>query len=140
MDMKMPLAFISFDFKLSEDERVRFLNEIASCSQAFTVEHWSEERHAPKADWAKNVHSKIGRSDFVIVLVEKGMDLSGVTDELAEARKCNVPFFGVYTGKAKAGADLPEGLPANRTIPWDWGRIGAAVAQVSKEGKHHVFR
>jgi hypothetical protein len=138
--MKPPLAFISYDFKLSEDERVRFVDEIGSCSQAFSVEDWSADRRAPRADWDKIVHSRIGRSDFVIVLVAKGMDIAPVAAELAEARRCNVPIFGVYVGATKAGAELPEGLGANRTIPWDWNRIAAAIGQVSREGKHHVFK
>jgi hypothetical protein len=137
---KPPLAFISYDFKVSEDERVRFVNEVISSGHAFTVEDWSMERRAPREDWDKAVHGKIGRSDFVIVLVDEGMDTAPVAAELAEARRCNVPFFGVYVGKAKAGAGLPEGLGANRTIAWDWGRIAAAIGQVTREGKHHVFR
>ena len=138
--MKRPLAFISYDFKISEDERARFVNELSSSSQTFTVEDWSAERRAPREDWDKAVHSKIGRSDFVIVLIAEGMDTEPVAIELAEARRCNVPFFGVYVGVAKAGANLPEALGANRTIPWDWDRIAAAVGQVTREGKHHVFK
>ena len=138
--MKPRLAFISYDYRLSEDERARFMSEIDSCSQAFAVEDWSAERGAPRDDWDKLVHSRIGRCDFVIVLVAKGMDTAPVAAELAEARRCNVPFFGVYAGKAKAGIELPEGLSAKRTIPWDWQRIASAIAQVTKEGKHHVFR
>jgi hypothetical protein len=139
-NLKPPLAFISYDFKISEDERVRFVSELGSSSHPFSVEDWSMERRAPREDWSKAVHSKIVRSDFVIVLIAEGMDTEPVAIELAEARRCNVPFFGVYVGKAKAGAQLPEGLGANRTIPWDWARIAAAVGQVSREGKHHVFR
>jgi hypothetical protein len=138
--MKTPLAFISYDFKLSEPDRERFVNELSTCSQPFTVDDWSAETRTPREDWNKLVHSKIGRSDFVVVLVAKGMDMAAVGAELAEARRCNVPFFGVYVGGAKPGAPLPEGLGANRTIPWDWDRIAAAVGQVTKEGKHHVFR
>jgi hypothetical protein len=137
---KPPLAFISYDFKTSEDERVRFVNELSSSSHTFTVEDWSMERRAPREDWDKAVHGKIGRSDFVIVLIAEGMDTAPVAAELAEARHCNVPFFGVYVGNAKAGADLPVGLGANRTIAWDWGRIATAVGQVTREGKHHVFK
>ena len=138
--MEPTLAFISYDFNLSEEDRARFVDEIGTCSHAFRVEDWSSERRFPRADWVKTVHSKIGRCDFMIVLVAKGMNLEAVADEIAEARRCNVPFFGVYVGKAKPGIALPEGLGANRTIPYDWDRIAAAVAQVSHEGKHHVFR
>ena len=138
--MKTPLAFLSYDFKLSEDERARFVNEITTSSKAFAVDDWSSERKAPREDWDKLVHSKIGRADFVIVLVAEGMDLGPVAIELQEARRCNVPFFGVYVGGAKAGTTLPEGLGANRTIPWDWDRIATAIEQVTREGKHHVFR
>jgi hypothetical protein len=140
VDTKHPLAFISYDFKLSESERVRFINEIGACSQPFKVDDWSAERRSPREDWDKLVHSKIGRCDFVIVLVAEGMDVAPIMAELAEAKRCNVPFFGVYVGGAKPGSALPDGLGANRTIPWDWDRIAAAIGQVTKEGKHHVFR
>lgn len=137
---KTPVAFLSFDFKLSEDERVRFLSESTSCAAPFTVDDWSAARKGSREEWGKHVHSKIGRADFMIVLVAKGMDLEQIGAEIVEARHCNVPFFGVYAGGAKAGTALPEGLGANRTIPWDWDRIAAAIGQVTREGKHHVFR
>ena len=138
--MKPPLAFLSYDFKLSESDRLRFFGEIDSCSQPFKVDDWSAERRSPREDWDKLVHSKIGRCDFVIVLVAENMECAPIAAEIAEARRCNVPFFGVYAGNAKPGASLPEGLGANRTIPWDWDRIAAAIGQVNREGKHHVFR
>ncbi len=137
--MTTPLAFISYDFKLNDADRVRFISEIGSCSQPFAVDDWSAERKSPRADWDKVVHSRIGRCDFVIVLVGDGMDAAPVAEELLEAKRCNVPFFGVYVGDAKTGTALPAGLGANRTIAWDWDRIAAAIGQVSKEGKHHVF-
>lgn len=135
-----PLAFVSYDIKLSEDDRVRFVNEMDLCPSTFRVDDWSAERKASREDWANHVHSKIGRTDFMIVLVADGMDLEKASVEIAEARRCNVPFFGVYVGGAKEGVPLPEGLGRKRTIPWDWDRIGAAVRQVNTEGKHHIFR
>lgn len=137
--MKTPLAFISFDFKVNAVDRARFLAESGECSQPFGVEDWSAERKSPRAEWDKLVHGKIGRCDFMIVLVSEDMDTAPVAEEILEARRCNVPFFGVYVGAAKPGTALPAGLGANRTIPWDWTRIAAAVEQVSKEGKHHLF-
>ena len=137
--MNRPLAFISYDFKLSDDERVRFIDEIGSCSQPFRVDDWSAVRRSPREDWNKLVHAKIGRCDCMIVLVAKGMDGAAIAEEIAEARRCNVPFFGVYVDKSKAQVELPAGLQANRAVPWDWDRIAAAIQQVMKEGKHHVF-
>ena len=137
--MTPPLAFISYDFKLSEDERLRFISEIGSCSLPFNVDDWSAERRSPREEWDKVVHGKIGRCDFMIVLVARGMNTTPVGEEIVEAKRCNVPFFGVYAAGAKPGTELPAGLPANRVTAWDWDRIAAAITQVNKEGKHHVF-
>lgn len=137
---KTPLAFISFDYNLNESDRARFVQEKGSSSRPFNVEHWSAAPKSPRGDWDKMVHSRITRCDFMIVLVSEGMDRAAVAAEISEAKRCNVPFFGVYIGGAQAGSELPEGLGANRTIPLDWNRIADAIAQVSGEGKHHVFR
>ena len=137
--MRPLLGFISYDFKLNDDERARFIDEIGSCSLEFAVDDWSAERKAPRADWDKVVHARIGRCDFMIVLVGEGMDVAPIAEEIMEAKRCNVPFFGVYVGDTTAGRELPAGLGANRTIPWEWDRIALAIGQVTKEGKHHVF-
>jgi hypothetical protein len=79
------------------------------------------------------VHSRIGRCDFMVVLVAHGMNRTQVAAEILEAKRCNVPFFGVYVSGAQAGSPLPDGLGANRTIPWDWDRIAAAISQVTRE-------
>jgi hypothetical protein len=137
--MKPPLAFISYDFKLGEDARSRFIDEIASCPEPFNVDNWSVERGSPREDWDKLVHSRIGRCDFMIVLVTRGMDPAAVGGEILEAKRCNVPFFGVYLDKTRTRVQLPDGLAANRVIAYDWDRIAAAIRQLMKEGKHHVF-
>jgi hypothetical protein len=138
--MKAPLAFVSFDYKLNEAERARFVEEKDACSQAFNVEHWSTAPRTPRDDWDKMVHSRIGRCEFVVVLVTEEMDRTQVEDEILEAKGCNVPFFGVYVGDALGGSSLPNGLGPNRMVPWDWNRIALAIRQVTREGKHHVFR
>lgn len=138
--MKQRVAFISYDVKLSESERVRFCNELGSCSQPFRIDDWSTEPRSPREDWEKQVHGQIGRCDFMIVLVAEGMNLAPISAQIAEARRCNVPFFGVYVDGTNAGVPLPERLGANRTISWDWAKISAAVDQVSREGKHHTFK
>ena len=137
--MPSPLAFISYDFKLSNNERQSLIAGIGSCSEPFDVDDWSAQRKAPREDWDKLVHGKIWRSDFLIVLVATDMDREAVELEILEAKRCNVPFFGIYVGDAKSGTALPSGLPANRVIPNDWDRIALAVRQVAKEGKHHTF-
>jgi hypothetical protein len=139
MNMNPPLAFVSYDIESSVDDLDRFIGEIGSCSRTFNVDDWSVERMSPREEWDKIVRSKIGRCDFLIVLVAAGMKTAPVEHEIVLAKRSNVPFFGIYVGDAKPGVELPPGLPANRTIPCDWGRIAAAINQVTKEGKHHEF-
>ena len=138
--IKTPLAFISFDHKLNEADRARFVEEKDACREAFNVEHWSTAPRTPRDDWEKMVHSRIGRCEFMVVLVAEGMDRTQVEYEILEAKRCNVPFFGIYVDGLLTGSLLPDGLGAKRTAPWDWDRIAAAISQVTKEGKHHVFR
>ena len=138
MNEKPPLAFISYDFNLNEADRIRFVEESAACSQPFKVEDWSAAPRYPLDDWKKTVHSRIIRCNLMVVLLSEGMAMSQVSTEIVEATRCNVPFFGVYTGTAPPA--LPDGLGANRTIPWDWARIASAVGQLSTEGKNHIFR
>jgi hypothetical protein len=137
--MNPPLAFISYDSNLSEAERVRFVDEAGSCSEKFIVDAWSMKRTSVREEWDKVIRGKIGRCDFMIVLVANNMDRRAIEDEIVQAKRSNVPFFGVLVGDADATTELPEGLPTNRTITCDWERIASAVSQVSKEGKHHVF-
>ena len=137
---RKPLAFVSYDYKHNESEKDRFLAEKASCSEPFEVEDWSAASRSPRSDWEKMVHARISRCDFMIVLIDAGMDMKLVEEEIVEAKRANVPFFGVYVGEAPAATELPADLGANRTIPWDWERIASAVRQVGGEGKHHIFR
>jgi hypothetical protein len=134
------LAFIAFDHRQNQGDRVRFIEEKHACREAFDVEHWSALPRTPRDDWDKMVHSYIGRCAFMVVLVAEGMDLTQVENEILEAKRCNVPFFGVYVEGTSNGSPLPNGLAANRMASWDWDRIAAAIDQVTKEGKHHVFR
>ena len=137
--MSAPLAFISYDYSQNEADRVRFVTEAATCSQPFKVEHWSVKGMAPREDWQKMVHHRIGRCDVLIVLVGSEMDEAQIAGEIQEARKCNVPFLGVYVDGVEPRSELPAGLTANHTIPWDWKRIASAIRQIGNEGKHHVF-
>ena len=138
--MNTPLAFISFDIDHNQLAKTQFVAEAGCCSTTFSVDDWSAEDKSPRSDWEKFVDGKIGRCDFMIVLVGAHMDEAPrVEREIEFARQRNVPYFGVYVGGAGAECSLPAGLPANRTIPCDWNRIGSAVDQLMKEGKNHIF-
>ena len=138
--MTAPLAFISFDIDHNEPEKAQFLEEKDRSPTSFSVEDWSAKDQVPRSEWEKYVTGKIGRCDFMIVLVGKQVDAAPrVEREIEFAKKRNVPFFGVYVDGAVEGTPLPSGLPANRTIPCDWHRIGAAIDQLMGEGKNHVF-
>lgn len=52
------------------------------------------------------------------------------------AKEKDVPVFGVYVDGAGTASVLPVGLPRNRTIPWTWPGVGAAVKQMMGEGKN----
>lgn len=52
------------------------------------------------------------------------------------AKEQNVPLFGVYLDGAGPHSALPTGLQRNRTVPWDWDKIAAAVRHMMTEGKN----
>ena len=74
---------------------------------------------------------------MLIVLVGKTMaSASGVAKEIKIAKDQDVPIFGIYVAGAGTSSNLPDGLPSNRTIKWNWDDIAAAVKQMMGEGKN----
>jgi hypothetical protein len=134
------IAFLSFAVEHDEAARAQFVAELKSCITPLSVDDWSRPAQSPRSDWQKLVQDQLGRSAIMIILVSKETaTAANVTNEIALAKTRNVPFFGIYIDGADANTDLPAGLPRNRTIPWDWTRVSAAIAQLRREGKHHVF-
>ena len=135
------LAFVSFDLGHDEPAFGKFIEGSSGCTTALQVEHWSLKPPAGGPEWHKLRRDRISRSDLMIVLV--GNDTAtadNVLEEIHLAKLSNVPFFGIYLEQAVPASPLPSGLPGNRTMPWDWLRIPAALDQLMKEGKHHKFR
>jgi hypothetical protein len=134
-----PAVYISFDLEHDEAACLRFAEELTLCPVPFSIEG-STPGEQPTNGRASIVQERIGRSAMTIFLIGKQTHTSTqVREELLLTRAANVPFFGVYIATGKPG-QLPDGLPANRTIPWDWERIGSAISQLMNEGKHHVFK
>lgn len=137
--MPKPLVFLCFDVAHDEAARGRFVSELAEGSRSFSIDHWSKAAQSPRIDWDNLTRTNISRCDVMIVLVG-GLTsaASDVGQELAFAKRANVPFFGVYAGEADATpGGLPDGLSANRTTKWDWAQIDSAVKQLMAEGKHY---
>ena len=138
--MASPSVFLSFDLANNEADRGEFVRQIEGGSVACTVAYWSDNR-SPDSESDKLARDKVGRCTLLIVLVDKRTaHAANVEKEIGFARQMNVPFFGVYVAASEDTIDLPAGLPGNRTIPYDWARIAAAVTQLMGEGKNHVFR
>jgi len=138
--MAKPLGFLSFDVAHDEAMRSLFIEQAPTSPTPFSVDHWSMKAMRPRDDWDKTVQGNIGRCDFLIVLVGADTQTAEeVAREIQFAKRTNVPFFGVRASGSDESIALPPGLPSNRTIPWDWKRIAAAVTQLQAEGKHHVF-
>jgi MTH538 TIR-like domain (DUF1863) len=136
--MADPRAFISFDFDHDSDCRVMFAGQAKKDSPTpFTVADWSSKEELAQSKWEALIKEKIGKCNMVIVLVGRYMgSATGVVKELAMAKEIDVPVFGVYVDNATSTSTLPTGLQRNRTIPWTWPRIAAAIAQMMTEGKN----
>lgn len=135
--MANPRAFISFDFDNNENSRMLFVGQIANSRTPFDVEDWSSKSVLPQATWEERINTKINRTHMCIVLVGKSMGTAtGVVKEIAMAKACNVPVFGIYVDGANTLSTLPTGLARNRVIAWKWDDIASAVDQMMTEGKN----
>jgi hypothetical protein len=135
--MPEPRAFISFDFDHNGDERTLFTGQIKNSRTPFFVQDWSSKTTLPQSTWEDQIKEKMNKTNMCIVLVGKSMSTAtGVDKEIAMAKACNVPIFGVYVDGAGSMSTLPSGLARNRVISWDWAKIAAAVEQMMGEGKN----
>ena len=136
--MADPRAFISFDFDHDDDHRILFAGQGKKDSPTpFYVQDWSSKSALPQAQWEKQIADRIGVCDLMVVLVGQHMaTATGVARETQFADVQDVPFFGVYVNGGGALSTLPPGLARNRTIPWEWAKIAAAIKQMLTEGKH----
>lgn len=135
--MANPRAFISFDFDNNSGEKLYFVGQSVNSRTPFNIEDWSSKNHLPQNEWEKLLKSKINKCNILIVLVGlKSYTATGVMKEIEFAKSLNVPYFGIYVGKADVNTPLPTGLARNRTIVWTWSGIANAIDQMMKEGKN----
>jgi hypothetical protein len=135
--MSYPRAFISFDFDHNETEKNLFVGQSKNSKTPFDIEDWSSKSSLPQRQWENLIKDKINKCNMLIVLVGRTMaSATGVAKEIEFAKELNVPIFGVYIDGANASSTLPNGLSRNRTIPWEWDEIAAAIDQMMTEGKN----
>lgn len=135
--MAEPRAFISFDVDNNSNEKMLFAGQAWHSNTPFSHEDWSAKEPMAQSQWENLVKAKINKTHLMIVLVGKHMSTAtGVAKEIAMAKAQDVPYFGVYVGGADANSTLPIGLARNRTIPWTWDGVAAAVTQMMGEGKN----
>lgn len=135
--MADPRAFISFDFDHNSTEKMLFAGQAKNSRTPFSIQDWSSKSSLPQAQWEALIKDKINKCNMLIILVGKNMaSATGVAKEIKMAKDQNVPVFGVYVGGADSSSNLPDGLPRNRTIAWDWEKIASAIDQVMGEGKN----
>jgi hypothetical protein len=135
--MADPRAFISFDFDHDETSKMLFVGQAKNSKTPFCIEDWSSKTALAQSDWEEKISQKIACCNLMIVLVGRTMaSATGVAKEIAMAKGCDVPLFGVYVDGAGTGHNLPTGLPRNRTIAWGWDGIASAITQMMGEGKN----
>lgn len=135
--MADPRAFISFDFDHNETEKTLFVGQSKNSKTPFSIQDWSAKLAMAQSEWEAIVKDKINKCNMLIVLVGKTMaSATGVAKEIKMAKDQSVPVFGVYVDGANSSSNLPDGLPRNRTISWNWEDIASAVDQMMGEGKN----
>jgi hypothetical protein len=140
-NMSDPIAFICFNPELHQAHFDQFLEEMRLSPVAFTVDESSMARRFPSEDWHKLVRGKIARCNLMIVIIGRDPGPQDfIANEIRVAKAANVPFFGVLAPDVDSSSSLPDALPPNRTIPWEWARIGSGVEQLMSEGKNHKFK
>jgi len=133
--MTIPRGFLSFDFDHDAAHKALFAGQAKTSSPTpFRIQDWSSKAVLPQRQWEAAVQGKMARTDMCIVLVGTHMaSASGVTKEIAMARRMDIPVFGVYVNGAGTRSSLPGGLRRNRVIAWRWAAIATAVDQMMKE-------
>jgi hypothetical protein len=133
-----PRVFVSFDFDNNESSRNLFCGQGKKDSPTpFVVQDWSSKKVLQQLNWKELIGAKINRTNMVIVLVGRSMgSATGVVAEIAMAKECNVPIFGVYVDGATASSTLPTGLARGRAVAWTWANVGAGIDQCMTEGKN----
>jgi hypothetical protein len=136
--MAEPRAFVSFDFDHNEVQKILFCGQGKKASPTpFTVHDWSSKAALAESKWEELIAAKIRATNLMVVLVGKSMaSASGVDKEIAMAKSCNVPVFGVYVDGAGSNSTLPVGLARNRTLAWTWPNVAAGIDQCMTEGKN----
>jgi hypothetical protein len=136
--MAEPRAFLSFDADHNQQQKTLFAGQChAKSPTPFTVQDWSSKAPLPQAEWERLINAKINQTNMLIVLVGRTMaSATGAHKEISMAHSQNVPVFGVYVDGANASSTLPPGLQRNRTMDWNWDKVGAAVRQMMGEGKN----
>ena len=135
--MADPRAFISFDFDHNLNDKNLFAGQAKHSKTPFNIEDWSSKTALPQNEWERQIEEKINKCNMLIVLVGRSMSTAtGVTKEIAFAKKNNVPVFGVYVDGANSSSTLPSGLTTGRVIPWQWDSIAKAISQMMTEGKN----
>lgn len=136
--MAEPRAFVSFDFDHNGVQKILFCGQGKKDSPTpFTVHDWSSKSALAEAEWEKIIATKVKATNLMIVLVGKSMaTATGVAKEIAMAKACNVPLFGVYVDGANTLSTLPAGLARNRTVAWTWPNVAAGIDQCMTEGKN----
>jgi hypothetical protein len=136
--MANPRAFVSFDFDHNESSRNLFCGQGKEDSPTpFTVSDWSSKTILQQSQWKTLIRDKINRTNLLVVLVGKSMSTAtGVAAEIAMAKECDVPFFGVYVDAADSSSTLPVGLARSRTFKWTWPNVAAGIDLCMTEGKN----
>jgi hypothetical protein len=133
-----PRAFISFDYDHDEKSRRYFVGQGKENSPTpFVISDWSSKERLPQKTWEQTVEQKIARCNLVIVLVGRSTyRATGVSKEIAMAKRKDVPVFGVYVDGANTRTPLPTGLKRDRTVSWKWSIVATAIQQMMREGKN----
>lgn len=133
-----PRGFVSFDIDHNEDLKKLFVGQAKNNRSPFSFEDWSSKSSLPQNQWERIIKEKIGKCNFLVVLVGKNMaSATGVVKEIVFAKDQKVPIFGVYVDEANTSNFLPDGLQRSRTINWDWDKIASAIKQMMNEGKNN---
>ncbi len=129
---------MSFDFDHNEDARTLFCGQGRKNSPTpFAVQDWSSKSVLAQSDWKAVIADKISRTNMLIALVGRSMgSATGVDAEIAMAKLCDVPVFGVYVDGAGSTSTLPTGLQRNRTVAWTWSNVANGIDTCMTEGKN----
>lgn len=121
-------TFVSFDYDHDLDLKTLLIGQTRNPQSPFEVSDWSVQ-DALTGDWQRQVRSKIGRVQRVIVICGAHTHQArGVSTELRMAKEAGVPYFLLWGRKDLACTKPVAAAATDKIYKWTWDNLKKLIA------------